>query len=206
MSEVAFFRPDAKQRAAQAVRAVEAQTSAEVVVAVRRKSGDYRVAAYHFGLLLLAAVVIYMLIAPRVFTVGAMALDGLLAFLVGLAAGRAFRGLTRMLTPQRTLRANVQAAARAAFYDLGIGRTKARNGILVFVSTFEGYHALLPDVGVDPQKLEPVWSRTGEQMAAALRAREPERFFAALEGLGTVLGEVMPRAADDVNELPDEVQ
>jgi len=206
MSEAAFFRPDAKQRAAQAVRAVEAQTSAEVVVAVRRRSGDYGVAAYHFGLLLLAAVVVYMLLAPRVFTVGAMALDGLLAFLVGLVACRAIRGLTRWLTPKRKLGTNTEQAARAAFYELGISRTQGRNGILVFVSTFERRHALLPDIGVDLQQLEPTWSRAGEQMAAALKAGEPERFFAALETLGPALGAVMPRAADDVNELPDEVQ
>jgi putative membrane protein len=206
MSEADFFSPDSKQRAAQAVRAVEAQTSAEVVVAVRRRSGDYGVAAYHFGLLLLAIVVVYMLVAPQLFTVGAMALDGLLAFLVGLVACRAIRGLTRLLTPKRTLSANVQTAARAAFYDLGIGRTQGRNGILVFISTFERRHTVLPDVGVDPQKLEPTWSRAGEQMAAALMAHEPERFFTALETLGPALGAVMPRAADDVNELPDEVQ
>ena len=206
MSEAAFFRDDARQRAARAVRAVEAQTSAEIVVAVRRKSGDYRLVGYHFGLLLLVAVVAYMLVAPSVFTIGVMALDGLLAFLIGVVACHAIGALTRALTPSKSLQANVETAARVAFYDLGIGRTTARNGILVFVSTFERRHAMLPDVGIDPQKLEPAWSRASEQMAAALRARHPERFFAALESLGSVLGELMPRAADDINELPDEVQ
>jgi putative membrane protein len=206
MSEAGFFRPDAKQRAAQAVRTVEAQTSAEVVVAVRRKSGDYRVVGYHFGLVLLAIVVVYMLVAPSIFTIGVMALDGLLAFLVGLIVCRAISGVTRALTPSRVLRANIDAAARAAFYDLGISRTSGRNGILVFVSTFERRHAVLADVGVEPQQFEPTWSQAGEQMGAALAARDPERFFTALESLGPALGAVMPRAADDVNELPDEVQ
>jgi putative membrane protein len=206
MSEAAFYRLDAKQRAAQAVRAIEAQTSAEIVVAVRRKSGDYRVVGYHFGLSLLAVVVLYMLVAPSIFTIGVMALDGLLAFLVGVAACRAIGGLTRALTSRRRLCENVEQAARAAFYDLGLGRTSQRNGILVFVSIFERRHALLPDVGIDQQQLEPAWGQASEQLAAALKARDPERFFAALERLGPALGAVMPRAANDVNELPDEVQ
>jgi len=142
MSEIDFFRPEARTQAAESVKAVEAQTAAEVVVAVRRK----------------------------------------------------------------TLRANVARSARAAFYDLGISRTSGRNGILVFVSTFERSCVVLPDIGIDVAALGPGWSEACELLDRAVRQGRLPDFFLALRSLGPVLGKTMPRAEDDVNELPDEVQ
>src|SRR5882672_10514688 len=73
VAEADFFRDAAKQSTARSVKRVEEQTSAEVVVAVRRRSGDYRVAAYHFGLFVGAAVVLYLLVTPQVFSVADIA-------------------------------------------------------------------------------------------------------------------------------------
>jgi hypothetical protein len=53
--------------------------------------------------------------------------------------------LRRLLVRQKRLEADVQAAARAEFYALGISRTSGRNGILVFLSTFERCTAVVPD-------------------------------------------------------------
>jgi putative membrane protein len=206
MSEAAFFRPSAKDRARRAVEAVEAQTSAELVIALRRKSGDYRVASYHFGFLLLAVILVQRLASAEVFTLSVMAADGLGAFLVGVVACRYIGGLTRLLVGGKELRANVETAARAAFYDLGISRTRDRTGILVFVSTFERHVAVLPDVGVDVAALEPGFGSARTQMQAAVRGASPEELFDRLETLGPLLAASLPRADDDENELPDEVR
>jgi putative membrane protein len=74
MRETEFFREQTKREITESVQAVELQTSAEVVVTVRRRSGDYRVVAYHFGFVTLGVVVIYLLFAPEVFSLGAIAL------------------------------------------------------------------------------------------------------------------------------------
>ncbi|MBN2194301.1 MAG: hypothetical protein JW751_15905 [Polyangiaceae bacterium] len=206
MSEKDFYREDAKQRAASSVKVVESQTSAEVVVAVRRRSGDYRAAAYHFGLAVMGLVVGYMLVAPQTFSVAAIALDGLLAFLSAVAVGLSFDSLARLLVRPSRRTANVEQAARAAFYDLGISRTSGRNGILVFVSTFERTCAIVPDIGIDVALLGPPWAAQCAAIQAAVRRPNLTAFLAALEALGPILGGPMPRADDDVNELPDEVQ
>ena len=206
MSEAAFFKDDAKKRAAEAVKAVEAATSAEVVIAVRRKSGDYRAAAYHFGFVLMGIVVLWMLISPRVYTVGSMALDGLVAFLAGAALCASVGPLRRLFVLPKTRRANVEAAGRAAFYDLGVSKTSGRNGILVFVSTFERGCAVVADTGIDPSKLGEGWTAAQDAIARATARADLDAFLEAVKGLGPVLGAAMPRAADDVNELPDEVQ
>ncbi len=206
MREADFYRDEAKQRAAGAVKVVEAQTSAEVVVAVRRRSGDYRIAAYHFGLGALGLVTLYMLVSPQVFSIGAMALEALIAFVLGALLCRHVETLSRLLTRPSTLQKNVEAAARAAFFDLGISRTSGRNGILVFVSTFERTCAVLTDIGIDVAALGPEFDKGREGMQRAIKQRDFDAFIAALESIGPALGAAMPHMDDDVNELPDEVQ
>lgn len=206
MSEATFLRPAAKERAAQVVKAVEAQTSAEVVIAVRPGSGDYTAATYHFGFAMMGLVVAYMLVSPRVYSPGGIALDGLLALAAGTALCSLFAPIRRLLVLQKTRQANVDRAGRAAFYDLGISKTTGRSGILVFVSLFERASVVVPDVGIDPAKLGPAWTTACEAVASAVGRADLDAFLAAVAALGPVLGAAMPRQADDVNELPDAVQ
>lgn len=188
------------------MKAVEAQTSAEVVVAVRRRSGDYRVAAYHFGFFTGGLVVLYLLVTPQVFSVGDIALDGALGFGMGVALAYNVAALLRLLVREGPLAKAVAAAARAAFFDLGISRTSGRNGLLVFVSTFEQRALVLPDVGIDVNALGPKFGDGCAALSNAVKRRDLAAFQQALESLGPILGAAMPRSADDVNELPDEVQ
>jgi putative membrane protein len=206
MSEVEFFRHPAKQRTADSVKTLEQQTSAEVVVALRRRSGDYQATAYHFGAAAAGLVVLFLLVVPREFTLGAIALDALAAFALAALLGGQINPLARLLIGQRRLRASADAAARGAFYDLGISRTRGRNGILVFVSTFERSCVVLPDIGIDIARLQPGWAKAGDAMNAAVKSGKLSTFLDALESLGPLLAETLPRTEDDENELPDEVQ
>jgi putative membrane protein len=206
MSERGFLSNATRKRAAEAVKAVEAQTSAELVIAVRRRSGDYRAAAYHFGFLAMGVVVAVMLVVPKQYAIEVIALDGMLAFGAGALLCWWVPALSRLMVLPKTRRANVEAAGRAAFYDLGISKTTGRNGILVFVSTFERACAVIPDAGIVPEGLGPGWTQGCDAIRAAAARSDVDAFFAALQNLGPVLGAAMPRAEDDVNELPDEVQ
>ena len=206
MREADFFRDDAKGRAAQAVKAVEAQTSAEVVIAVRHRSGNYGIVAYHFGFGAMMIVALALLLAPQVFSIGAIAMDGLAVFVLGALACANLGTLTRALTRPRTRRSNVETAARAAFFELGISRTTGRNGILVFVSTFERTLAVLTDIGIDTKALGVGWTEARSAMQKALERKDFTAFVAGFERMGPVLGAAMPHMDDDVNELPDEVQ
>jgi len=206
MSEVEFFREPVKQRTADSVKTIELQTAAEVVVALRRRSGDYRATAYHFGAAAAGLVTLFLLVVPREYTWGAIALEALAAFALAAVLGGQFNPVARLLVGRKPLQANTGTAARAAFYDLGISRTSGRNGILVFISTFERTCVVLPDIGIDLTRLQPGWTEASDAMAFAVKQADPQAFFVAFEQLGPLLAEAMPRQEDDVNELPDEVQ
>jgi putative membrane protein len=206
LAEADFFKPQAREATAGSVRSVEALTSAEVVVTVRRKSGDYRPAAYHFAFGVTALVVLYLLITPEIYSVGAIALEAALSFVLGLTLALGFRPLLRLLVRSRTLEQRVQDAAKVAFFDLGISRTKARTGVLVFVSTFERRCAVLTDSGIDVSALGLEWPKACAELTRGVAARDFAAFQRALESLGPMLGARLPRSADDVNELADEVR
>jgi putative membrane protein len=206
MGEAAFFRDDAKKRAAEAVKAAEAQTSAEIVVAVRKRSGNYRATDYHFGFIGFGIAVTYMMVAPQIFTVETMALDGILAFVVFTLLSANVSAIRRLLVRKRTLEENALCAGRATFYELGISRTKGRNGVLVFVSAFERVAAIIADTGIDAPSLGPEWVQACDAVRSAVKRMDLEAFLDAIKNLGVVLGKSMPRSKDDVNELPDEVQ
>jgi putative membrane protein len=201
-----FFHDDAKRRAAQAVKAVETQTSAELVIAARPRSGKYEVVAYNFGFAALGTVTLLLVVLPRVYSIGAIALDGLIAFALAALLCANVDALTYVLTRPKTRQSFVDLAARAAFFDLGVSRTTGRNGILVFVSIFERTLTVLTDVGIDKAALGGAWTEAVSAMQVAVRQGNFDAFIANVERLGPVLGTRMPRAADDVNELPDEVQ
>lgn len=206
MAEADFFREQAKQSTASSVKAVESLTSAEVVVAVRRRSGEYRPAAYHFGYFVSALVVVYLLVTPELVSVGAIALDAVLGFGLGLVLALNVSPLLRLLVRARTLEKSVTDAAKVAFFELGISRTSARNGLLVYVSTFEQRCQVLTDIGIDVAALGPAWPKCCEELSRAVKQRDLASFERVLEGMGPILAASMPRSAEDVNELPDEVR
>lgn len=206
MGQGAFFRDEAKKKAAETVKAVEAQTSAEVVIAVRKRASDYRAADYHFGLVLLALSVIYMLVSPQIFEIETIVMEGFGAFVVGTLLSANVAPVRRLLLRGKLLAENVQTAAHATFFELGISRTSGRNGILVFLSAFEKKCAVVPDIGIDPSKLGSEWKDAVGAIEGAAGKLDLDAFLKSVEKLGPVLGKTMPRQADDVNELPDEVQ
>jgi putative membrane protein len=205
MSERAFYLPESKASVTASIREVESGTSAELVVAVKHTSGDYRDLNYLVGFAVALSTLCAVLFLPTSFAVWAMPIDVLVGFVVGAFATSNAPALRRLLLSGRRAEAAVQSAASSAFVARGISRTKGRNGVLVFVSTFERKVACLPDIGIDITALGDPWRVAQDAMRDAVSRLDFEGFVRALRSLGPPLGTAMPHQADDVNELPDEV-
>jgi putative membrane protein len=205
VSETSFFLSESKAKITAVIREVESQTSAELVVAAKHASGRYREADYLAGFLLALATLCALLFLPVSFSMVAMPVDVAVAFALGALFTANVPPLRRLLLSQRRLREQVHAVARETFVDRSISRTSGRNGILVFVSTFERTAMVVPDIGVDTKSLGEPWVATVGRIERAARERDLEAFLLALRSLGPTLGAAMPHQADDVNELPDEV-
>jgi putative membrane protein len=207
MSERSFYEERAKRDAKAAVVEIEAQTSAEIVVCLRHESSAYRDADYLFGFLVSLGALVTMLFVDHPFVLGSFPVGAVAGFVFGALAAAHIDPIRRMLVfPARRITA-VRTAARAAFVELGVSRTHGRTGILLYVSVFERRVEVVPDLGIDPRALGPGWKTAVAALERSLTlGPDLDRFLGAMRALGPVLGHALPRAADDVNELPDEVQ
>ena len=201
-----FYRDEARDRAARVVREIESRTAVQVVVALRVRSDPGRAADYLFGFLTSLAVLVALVYLPISFSIESVPVDSTLAFAVGAILCARLPALRRLLTPRKAREDQVRRAACTAFVEHGLTRTKARLGLLVFVSLFERRVELLPDVGIDLQALGPDWTAAIRELQESIeRGPDVDRFIAAFGALGPLLARVHPRGTGPVEELPDEI-
>lgn len=202
MSLQAFFEDAAKAAVKSTIERVEQQTSAEVVVTVRRQAGlSYGAADLGFAAVVALVTLALVLFVDREFDTQWIPIDVAAVFVLAMLLCRTTLSLRRLLVGDRRRSAETKRAASEAFHELGVGRTTGRNGILVLVALFERKAALVADVGVDRKLLAPTIAKLDEALARADR----DAFLAAVATIGPALAETMPCRPDDVNELSDEV-
>lgn len=201
-----FLTPESKAALLEAVRAVESCSSAELVVAVRHRTGSYLHAELLCGILAGIATLAFLLFSPQVFAPVWILIDPILiGALAGLLASWS-SGLRRSFTPFAMRRQRVETAARSTFVKRRVHGTTGRTGILLYVSVLEREAALVVDVGVEALAAMDGWKAAVEEIETAVRNKEDGVAVAArLRGLATLLSSALVRGADDVNELPDEV-
>jgi putative membrane protein len=205
LSEQAFLLPDAKRRATEAIRAIESETSAEVVVTVRHAAERHAATSAVFGAGVAALVLVVMLVSPRVYDVRTMPLDGLVAFVLAALTCHFVPALKRVLTSKKRRVDAATRGAERAFAELGIAKTKQRNGVLVFVALFERTAVVVADEGVPTSLLGEAYDESVSRLTSSVAALDFQAFLGALTGLGPLFAGVLPRRPDDENELCDDV-
>lgn len=199
-----FLDDRAKVRAVTAVKSFEAQTSAELVITVKKQADTYPQGPMLLGVLFASAALCVLLFYPRDFSVAMMPLDVTIAFAVGYGLARLLPPVGRALVPATRQRSAVDVAAKAAFVDLGVTRTSGRTGLIVYVALYERMVSVVCDVGVTQEaKAAAVGARPA--LEDAVRRLDVGAFAATLEALGPMFATTMARAEDDVNELSDDI-
>lgn len=96
--------------------------------------------------------------------------------------------------------------AVAVFERLGMQRTAARNGVLVYVAVEDRKLAVIGDEGIHQAVGGEYWRRLVDDVLAHMRDGRPREGLAhAVEEIGVALARVFPRRPDDRNELSDRV-
>lgn len=201
---VPFLDDRAKARAVSAVKTFESHTSAELVVTVKKHARRYPEIDLAIGVVFAFVALLFLLFFPVEFVLESMPLDVLVAGALGVLLARLLPPITRPFVSKKRREEAVRTAAKAAFYDLGVSGTTGRTGVLVYVALFEGDVAIVADRGVTPEAKKAA-EDVVETLRKALATSDMRVFAEALEALGPRFAPTMPRAADDVNELPDEI-
>lgn len=188
-----------------AVKHVESQSAAEVVVAVVPQSRDYWQGRVLLSVLwALGAAFAFLHFQP--WREPALAL--LVELLVGLVAYAltGFPALQRRLISGELAQRAVHARAFQLFAERGLQGTTGRTALLIFVSELEHRVVLLGDRTLHAQVGQQGWEEHVAHLLQHIRAgRTRVGLLEVLERLAPQLASVAPRQADDVNELPDTV-
>jgi putative membrane protein len=201
-----FLTDESKAALSAAVQAIESCSSAELVVAVRPRSGSYLHADLIFGILAGLASLAVLLYSRWEFALVWFLVDPvLLGALAGLAASRS-DVLRRAFTRPATRRQRVDTAARSTFVERRVHGTTGRTGILLYVSVLEREAALVVDAGVEALAATDAWRKAAGEIEEAVRQGADGTAVATrLHDLATLLGPALERSAEDVDELPNEV-
>lgn len=196
---MSLFSKEGRDAVTAAVADVEKQTAAEIVVAVRVAAAPHREIDVGFGAALGFFTLLVLLFYPRSFSVVAMPFDVAVVAILGTIVCRRTPWLKQRFLrrrPELTL-----SAARAAFVELGVSRTRGRTGVLVFAAMLEREVVIVGDVAVP----EAAWQPALGALNAAAAKDDATAFAAAVRSLGPSLQRALPRADDDEDELSNVV-
>jgi putative membrane protein len=208
------FSPQDRERINQAVQQAERGTSAEIVPVVASASGRYDRPEDIVGLwLTLAALVVVWFVFPAAqhehgswetawphWKLLAMLAAAVLAFMVGTALATYVAPLRRLFTPRTQMADEVAARARGVFYSQAVHHTAGQTGVLIYVSLYERMGAVLADQMV----MDKIGQTALDELRDTLRGGDVTNALCqTIQAAGQRLAPVLPRQADDVNELPD---
>jgi putative membrane protein len=200
-----FFGVQMRREVAAKVGAIEERTRAEVVVCVRPWCSEYAEARGRAGAILALAALGVLLFAPQEFSVRAMPVHVAIAYVVGALLARWSPPLRRALTRSSERARAVELAASAHFFDRRLGATARQTAVLVYVGALEQRVGLRFDVGLDPSSAQGAIREAEARLADATARLDRRAFVEALGALGDALATIAPAGADDVDELPNEV-
>ncbi len=172
---------------------------------MRHASDHYRDADFLWGFIAAEIVLALLLFLPQTFLVETMPVDLVIGFVLGAFLSAHAPELRRLLVLRRRREESVLRAARAAFVELGVARTRGRSGVLVYVSVLERRVVVLGDLAIDAVGMGERWRAAIARLDGALRPPRLDELVAAIGDLGAPLAAILPHAAADLNELPDEV-
>jgi putative membrane protein len=123
-------------------------------------------------------------------------------------------GLTRLilqwmplrlfLTPKMTKARRVRRRAIRYFKVGAESRTTGKTGILIYLSMAERMAEIVADEAIHTAVAPEAWGEAMAHLVAEVRlGRVADGMIASIRDVGDILSQHLPRATDDVNELPD---
>ncbi|GBE43635.1 hypothetical protein BMS3Bbin10_01715 [bacterium BMS3Bbin10] len=191
-----------RKRISRAIARAEAKTSGEIVAVIAESSDDYLFIPLFWAALLALFAPLPMFALTAWPAVHIYALQ-LAVFAAGSLAVQ-WRPLRVALVPRAVKRARAHARAMEQVLAQNLHTTKARTGVLIFVSVAERFAEVIADEGIYSKVPPGIWDEVVARLSADIaRGDVAEGFIEAVGQCGGVLAEHFPPGGGDANELPN---
>lgn len=201
-----------KLKISETIKAVEKQTSGEIVTVITRSSDDY----FYYPVMWAAALALifpalyYSVDAALAFFSSWLHFDFMPLYLaqVGIFAGvmslAQWQALKIQLVPKSIRKQTAKRFAYEQFYAQGLHLTRARTGVLIFVSEMEHVVEIIADAGIHAKVSAQFWQQIVDEFVTHVKSGEiAAGYIRAITLCGAELIKHFPRPADDSNELPN---
>jgi len=211
-----------RQKVGEAVTAAEGNTSGEIVTIVTEQSDGYWDVALAWSAFVAFLALAVLELAPDFYlgmidrvmgwwesdwtprAVLGLALTIAATKFVAMTLLQLWKPLRFLLVPGPVRSARVHARALTCFRVGAERRTTGRTGILIYLSLREHRAEIIADEAIAAKVSPDEWGDAMHAMLGHIRDRRiADGMCAAVAKVGEVLGQHLPRADDDVNELPD---
>jgi len=182
----------------------EEKTTAEFVVVIRHRSGNYRDVNYLCGAVVAWAGLLFILFSPYTVPPETVPFDILLLFALAAWLCSATPSAHRLLTTARRRQRQVKEAAEVAFVEEGVTHTRARTGVLFYLSAMERRVEMMADTGVQAALPAAEWDTFLSSLKAVEEASKPAPLLLErIRELGRLLARYMPAGEDNPDEIPN---
>ena len=200
----ALLTPGDHARLADAIKAAEARTDAEIVCVVAGQASDWRFVPVLYAATL-ALVAPWGLLAATRWDTATLLLVQLNLFAIATLV-LSWPPLRFRLAPRAAARRRAHQAASEQFLVRGIGRTEARAGVLIFIAVAERYACVIPDSAAQAAVPQETWRKAIEALTDDLHAGRPADGLEKAIGIcADALAAHRPAGARNRNELADRV-
>jgi putative membrane protein len=217
-----MFSPEDHALVTDAVAKAERESDGEIVTVVAERSDSYHDVGLHYALLAMLLVPAIGAVLPQSwydwaaglvlgwneplsirFVMLAMLVKMALVFLIVRFA------LARMswrmaLTPGGTKTRRVRRRAMEMFRIAAERRTRARTGVVLYLSLLERRAEIVADEAIHSRVEPEIWGEAMAELIAKVKEGRPGEGMALAVGkIGAVLASCVPLTPDNPNELPD---
>lgn len=101
---------------------------------------------------------------------------------------------------------NVNERAKEVFHNLNMDKTKAANGVLIYLAVKDKQFAIIGDSGIDKKVGQDFWDTTKQKLEAHFKnGRFIEGLQVGVYEAGKILSEHFPYSINDLNELSNQI-
>jgi len=191
-----------QKRIVAAIRAAEKKTSGEIYCVMAAASSNYRFLAIARAAVVALAVPLPLFLFTT-WWAEEIYLAQILTFIV-CAALFSVTPLRHWFIGGWIKRERASHEAKRQFAAHGLHLTKARTGVLIFVSVAERYAEVVADSGINAKVPQKTWDSAIEALIDNIKAgKAADGYVEAIRICGEVLAEHFPAGKRNRNELPD---
>ena len=209
-----LFNPGDREQISQRIAKLEKQTDAEVVCAVATESGRYDRAESLCGLLvgLVALISGNKLVgmggwdAPTALSLGVQVTLVVGGFILGSVLASYWHGLRHLFVGNAEMTSEVRRSVHQVFSQQGIGGTRQRGGVLIYLSLFERRLEVRCDRAVAETIQQSDLEAIRDAVLAKVRTGDPGGgLIAGLDRAEEILAKALPATDAAIDTLSNDI-